>query len=211
LKSGLEQVFSGQLGIFAGPYQYSRGVGQSDSGFGKFDGGQAKGNGAAIDVGLGAYGLSDAKGVVKEAVKKELAHSAFEGEGIGGFDLGENLVFSNHLGVEAGGNFKEVANDVRAFALAAVAAPDVGGIGMMAGDNVAQKGLYVEGFFGVKVELNTVAGIEDDGFANAILGVHTSEEGALLPGGESQPFAHVHGAVVISYAVQDKLHTYRSL
>jgi len=172
----------------------------------KLNGGEADGDGAAIYVGAGSDGFSDAEGVVEEVMKEKAAHAGVDGHGVCGFDLCEDLVFAEHLGVESCGDFEKVGDDVDVLVLPGVFFPVFESVRAKGFNEGCDESGGVEALFGIEVELNTIAGADDGGFADGRLGVHLAEHLVTLVGRECNGFAYLHGAVVVGYVVKYELH-----
>ena len=72
--------------------------------FGQLHRGKGHGNGRGGDFGFGAHPFGNGKGLVQKAVQDDAGGLVFRGITVGCLDLAQDLRFSHHHGVEAGGN-----------------------------------------------------------------------------------------------------------
>ena len=203
---GFGQVIRDQFGILARPHDHHPGGGQIDLRPGQFHRGQSDGDRPAIDMGPRPHGLAHPEGVVEEPVENQPAHAGFERFGVGGLDLGEDLVFADHLRIQPGGHLEQMPHHVHPEHLPAVRRPRLGRTDPIGAEQSPQKLPAVKIFLRIQVELQPVAGLENDRFADPVVTVHLPEHGAPLLGRESHLLTDLHGAIVIRQVMQNQLH-----
>src|SRR5579872_2585039 len=134
----------------------------------EFDGREAYGNRARSDLGLGPDALGNVKGTRQKRVHEAVDCPFLLRDGVGGFELAENLRLAHHHRIEAGGDTEEVCDgvavgegvEVRPHPLALYAA--------RAGQESVDHALVVRLVVGAgDRDLHAIAGGEDHSFDNA--------------------------------------------
>ncbi len=93
---------------------------------GEIDGDGGDGDGVCADAGLGADALGDGEGSLEEGVERRGDGSDVAGDGVGLFDLAEDLRLADDHGVERAGDAEEMADGFAVAELVEVGL-DVGG------------------------------------------------------------------------------------
>ena len=137
---------------------------------------------------------------MQESVEEEPGGVRFDGQAVGGFDLAENLVFADHLGVERGGDAKEVFGGLEAVVSVEERGFGGGRLSLQPLDVAQEVGDGVVGPAGDEIDLRSVAGVEDEGLLEGVFGVEAAEDAAHKVRPERHLAAHGDGRRVVVQA-----------
>ncbi len=202
----LGQVMGNEFGVLAGPDDHHAGWRQIDLFLRQFHRRQTDGDRTTVDLGPGPHRFAYAKGIVKKPMENQSAHPSFERLGVGGLDLGEDLILADHLRIKPGGHFEQVPDYIHPRQFPTVLLPSLRGVGPLGREQVAEKSTGIEILLHIEVELQPIAGLEDHRFADLISLVHLAQHRMPLLGGEGHFLPDRHRAIVIRQIVQNQLH-----
>ncbi len=79
--------------------------------------------------------------------------------------------------IDACGNLEKMTNDVKTFVKAMIFFPDIESTGIEPAYKGSQEFQAVEVFFYIKIKLGSIAGLEQESFADRGVGVHFTQDG----------------------------------
>jgi hypothetical protein len=171
---------------------------------GEVDGDGGDGDGAGADLGLGADFFCDGEGALEESFEVGGDGAGFAGDGVGLFDLTEDLGLADDHGVEGAGDAEEMADRFALTELVEVGLEEFGGDGEVLVEEAEEvgsgAGVFLEG-----EELDAVAGGEDESFADAGLVGEGAGGVGEAAGGDGEALADLDGGGVVIDAEQDEL------
>ena len=157
------------------------------------------------DLGLGADALGDGEGALEERLEGGGDGADFAGDGVGVFDLAEDLRLADDHGVERGGDAEEMADGFALAELVEVGLDGVGGDGEVLVQEAQQAG--VGGAVACVLpgdELDAIAGGEDEGFADAGLMGQGADGVGQAGGGDGEALADLERRGGVIDADQDE-------
>jgi len=167
----VEEVLGRQFAHLAGADQHDGLVGEIVEDLaGQLHGGKGDGNRRGGDLRFGADPLGNGKGLVEKTVEDDARGPVFGGVTVGCLDLAENLRFTYHHGVEAGGNAEDVADGVFAMECIKVRLQALQRYLVVVGQEALYPGYAAGDVPGGDIDFDPVAGGDDDRFGDVIHG-----------------------------------------
>ena len=205
----LDEVAGGELGHLAGSYQEDGfSFERAEDLAGEVYGDAGDGDGVGADLGFGADFFGYGEGALEEAVELIGDGSYFAGDGVGLFDLAEDLGLADDHAVEGAGYAEEMTDGFALAELVEVGLEGVRGNGEVLVEEAEEVGFVVlrgRGVFLEGEEFDAVAGGEDEAFADAGL----VDEGASGVGeaacGDGEALAQLDGRGVVVDAEEDEV------
>ncbi len=193
----------GEFGHLAGTYEEDGLALQAAEDLaGEVDGYGGDGDGAGADLGLAADLLGDREGALQEGFEVGLDGSYLAGDGVGLFDLAEDLGLAYDHGVERGGDAEEMANGLPLAELVEVGLEGCRGDGKVLVEEAREVG-WRAGVLLQGEELDAVAGGEDEAFADAGLVEQSAGGVGEALRWDGQTLAHIDGGGVVVNAEEN--------
>jgi hypothetical protein len=212
----LDKMAGGELGHFACAYEeYGFFLEGAENLSGEVDGYGGDGDGARADLSFIADFFGDGEGALEEGFEIGRDGAYFAGDGVGLFDLAEDLGLAYDHAVERAGDAKEMADGFALAKFVEMGLDVAGGDGEVFVEEADEAGLDLRlglgldagGFAGLVLngeEFNAVAGREDEAFADAGLVEESAGGVGEAGGGDGEALADLDGRGVVVDAEQDE-------